>query len=100
MLRSVAKRRLLLLALLTALAAQSSRPLPFDAWHRASDKPVIAPRGSGWESAGTFNPAVVRYGGEDRDALPRTGTSKARRAWDTKSNDGLPFHARDGTGLG
>src|SRR5271157_4956042 len=30
--------------------------LPFGAWHRASQKPILSPQGNGWESAGTFNP--------------------------------------------
>lgn len=93
--RLVPKRMLLLLALLTALAAQSSRPLPFDAWHRASDKPVIAPRGSGWESAGTFNPAVVRHGNKIvmlYRAQDKQGTSRLGYA---ESTDGLHFTRRD-----
>ena len=34
---------------------------PFGAWIRASDMPILSPQGSRWESAGTFNPAVVLY---------------------------------------
>ena len=52
------KKILTLLALLVVMAAQGSRPLPFGPWHRLSSSPVIAPRGNGWEAAGTFNPAV------------------------------------------
>ena len=33
--------------------------LPFGAWQRAWEKPVISPQGTSWESAGTFNPAVL-----------------------------------------
>jgi beta-1,2-mannosidase len=33
--------------------------LPFGAWRRASETPILSPRGNGWESAGVFNPAVV-----------------------------------------
>ena len=40
------------------LAAPSSNP-PFGPWKRLSSQPIIAPRGSGFESAGTFNPAVI-----------------------------------------
>jgi predicted GH43/DUF377 family glycosyl hydrolase len=33
--------------------------LPFGAWQRASETPILSPKGAGWESAGTFNPAVI-----------------------------------------
>jgi len=33
--------------------------LPFGAWRRASEAPILSPQGAGWESAGTFNPAVI-----------------------------------------
>ncbi len=95
MFRSVPKRMLLLLLLLAALAAQSSRPLPFGAWHRASDQPVVAPRGSGWESAGTFNPAVVMHGGNIvmlYRAQDEQGTSRLGYA---ESTDGIHFTRRD-----
>lgn len=47
----------------SAFAAQSARsPLPFGPWRRVSSVPVLAPSGSGFESAGVFNPAVIRDG--------------------------------------
>ncbi|HKV61838.1 MAG TPA: glycoside hydrolase family 130 protein [Candidatus Acidoferrum sp.] len=33
--------------------------LPFGAWRRACQTPILSPQGTGWESAGVFNPAVV-----------------------------------------
>jgi beta-1,2-mannosidase len=33
---------------------------PFGPWRRASDVPILSPQGTTWESAGTFNPAVLR----------------------------------------
>jgi predicted GH43/DUF377 family glycosyl hydrolase len=33
-------------------------------WKRLSNTPIIWPQGRSWESAGTFNPAVVRRGGK------------------------------------
>src|SRR5215472_5808084 len=45
-------------AVVGALAA-ASLGRPFGPWRRLSSRPVIAPRGTGFESAGTFNPAVV-----------------------------------------
>jgi beta-1,2-mannosidase len=32
---------------------------PFTVWKRASDTPILAPQDNDWESAGTFNPAVI-----------------------------------------
>lgn len=59
MVRFIPHRILTLLALLTFLAAQGSPRLPFGAWHRLSDAPVIAPRGNGWEAAGKIGRAHV-----------------------------------------
>lgn len=33
--------------------------LPFSKWSRLSQKPILSPQGTGFESAGTFNPAAV-----------------------------------------
>src|SRR5258707_15497218 len=41
-----------------AFAAQT-HDLPFGRWKRASNEPILSPQGTTWESAGTFNPAVV-----------------------------------------
>jgi len=38
--------------------------MPFGQWDRVSDNPIIAPEGQGFESAGTFNPTVVKYDGK------------------------------------
>ena len=45
----------------SGLAALAAAPFtaPFGAWARLSSQPVLAPQGDGFESAGTFNPAVV-----------------------------------------
>ena len=50
---------LLAVLALTGAAKQDQQRLPFGTWRRASQTPVISPRGMDWESAGTFNPAVV-----------------------------------------
>jgi predicted GH43/DUF377 family glycosyl hydrolase len=36
-----------------------ANPNPFTAWKRVSDTPILAPQDNDWESAGTFNPAVI-----------------------------------------
>jgi predicted GH43/DUF377 family glycosyl hydrolase len=90
----VPKRVLTLLALVITLAAQGSKRLPFGTWHRLSDVAVIAPRGIGWESAGTFNPAIVVRG--DKIAMlyraqDHEGTSRLGYA---ESADGIHFTRR------
>src|SRR5580765_268536 len=37
----------------------ATNPNPFSAWNRASYTPILAPQDNDWESAGTFNPAVI-----------------------------------------
>jgi predicted GH43/DUF377 family glycosyl hydrolase len=41
--------------------APAEQHLPFGAWRRASETPILSPQGAGWESAGTFNPAAVSF---------------------------------------
>ena len=77
------------------LAAQKDARLPFGVWHRASDTPILAPRGSGWEAAGTFNPAVVVRGDKIvmlYRAQDKQGTS--RLGW-AESSDGIHYTPRD-----
>jgi predicted GH43/DUF377 family glycosyl hydrolase len=76
------------------LAAPAAK-LPFGAWRRASETPVISPQGAGWESAGTFNPAVVKTA-EDKfvmlyRAQDEKGTSRLGYA---ESEDGIHFTRR------
>src|SRR6478672_6447788 len=51
------------LAMLVIATATQFR-IPFGKWDRESDKPIISPQGNGFESAGTFNPTVVKYDGK------------------------------------
>ena len=99
MVRLISLRALTLLVLLAALATQEAGEVPFGAWHRASDTPVIAPRGKGWESAGTFNPAVVVKQDAHGDkivmlyrAQDKQGTSRLGYA---ESVDGIHFTRRE-----
>jgi predicted GH43/DUF377 family glycosyl hydrolase len=77
------------------LAAQKDARLPFGVWHRSSDTPILAPRGSGWESSGTFNPAValrgdtmvMLYRAQDEHGTSRLGYAE--------SSDGIHFTRRD-----
>ena len=77
-----------------ALTAQDGTHLPYGAWRRVSQLPVITPRGTGWESAGTFNPAVAIRGGKIimlYRAQDKSGTSRPGYA---ESNDGIQFSRR------
>ncbi len=95
MIRTIPSRVFLLLALLSALAAQPAGDVPFGSWRRVSDVPVIAPRGNSWEAAGTFNPAVIVRGDKVvmlYRAQDRQGTSRLGYA---ESADGIHFTRRD-----
>jgi predicted GH43/DUF377 family glycosyl hydrolase len=75
------------------LSAQRD-PSPFGPWRRVGNEPVVAPQGSGWESAGTFNPSVVRHNGQFvmlYRAQDRNGTSRLGYA---TSSDGIRFIRR------
>jgi predicted GH43/DUF377 family glycosyl hydrolase len=68
--------------------------LPFADWHRVTQEPVIAPRGDGWEAAGTFNPAVIEHAGRIvmlYRAQDKNGTSRLGYA---TSADGIRFDRR------
>lgn len=95
MARFIPIRLATLLMLLTLLAAQRSPPMPFGSWRRVAEAPVVAPRGSAWESAGTFNPAVVLRGDKIvmlYRAQDKQGTSRLGYA---ESTDGVHFTRRD-----
>jgi predicted GH43/DUF377 family glycosyl hydrolase len=95
MIASIHKRVLLqFVVLLLALQVQDRRSLLFGAWRRVSETPAIAPRGDEWESAGTFNPAVVMRDGKIvmlYRAQDKAGTSRLGYA---ESTDGVHFTRR------
>lgn len=83
-----------LLLSVAAFSAQT-RHGPFEYLHRLSDVPIIAPRGDGWEAAGTFNPAVAYHEGKIvmlYRAQDKQGTSRLGYA---ESTDGIHFTRRD-----
>ncbi len=85
------RRLSVLLLLVLAAASQEQRQLPFAEWHRLSEAPILAPRGNGWEEAGTFNPAVARKNGKIvmlYRAQDKSGTSRLGYA---ESTDGVRF---------
>jgi predicted GH43/DUF377 family glycosyl hydrolase len=73
------------------LLAAAPLSAPFSEWVRVSDRPILAPQGDGFESAGAFNPAVIKRGSEFvmiYRAQDRQGTSRLGYA---TSGDGLQF---------
>jgi predicted GH43/DUF377 family glycosyl hydrolase len=88
-----------LFALILALGAVCAlyavdHNLPFGAWQRLSKEPILAPQGAGWESAGTFNPAVIEHEGKYvmlYRAQDAQGTSRLGYA---ESSDGIHFDRR------
>lgn len=68
--------------------------IPFGKWQRVSSAPILAPNGNGWESAGTFNPAVIEHEGKLvmlYRAQDAQGTSRLGYA---ESSDGIHFQPR------
>lgn len=94
-------RRRLVLVVLAALFGTSTGlayagwKLPFGNWRRVSTTPILSPSGNTWESAGTFNPAVVVHGNKIvmlYRAQDAKGTSRLGYA---DSTDGIHFTRRD-----
>ena len=86
-----AKLRFLLLAVAAVTVLAAVTDYPFGDWRRASETPILSPQGTTWESAGTFNPAVVRYGSKFvmlYRAQDAAGTSRLGYA---ESSDGIHF---------
>src|SRR6202045_4965654 len=85
---------LLLLGAACGIAAAPAEKWGFGPWRRASDAPILSPQGSSWESAGTFNPAVIRHNGKFvmlYRAQDAAGTSRLGYA---ESGDGIHFVRR------
>ncbi len=92
--RRVFRKAGLILLLCSLLVFAQDSDQAFTAWHRLSTQPIISPRGSAWESAGTFNPAVVFHRGKFvmlYRAQDHAGTSRLGYA---ESIDGTQFDRR------
>ena len=77
-----------------AVACAVSLATAGSAWKRVSITPVISPQGTSWESAGTFNPAVIKRGRKIvmlYRAQDAAGTSRLGYA---ESEDGIHFIRR------
>ncbi len=85
----------LLLALGASLAfAASTADLPFGPWTRAANEPILSPQGTTWESAGTFNPAVVFHNGKFIMLYRAQDSGGTSRLGCAESTDGLRFTRR------
>jgi predicted GH43/DUF377 family glycosyl hydrolase len=91
------RRELAILSILACSLAEAAAihfTLPFGKWQRASQEPILSPRGDGFESAGVFNPSVMMsdgryvmlYRAQDRDGVSRLGYAS--------STDGVHFTRR------
>src|SRR5260370_19300058 len=79
-----------LLAASLALAAPTV-DLPFGAWKRASNEPILSPQGTTWESAGTFNPATVIHNGKIGMLYRAQDASGTSRLGYAETTDGIHF---------
>jgi beta-1,2-mannosidase len=75
-------------------AKQSTAEAYLGAFQRLTPTPIIAPQGSGWESAGTFNPAVVTRGGKFVMLYRAQDASGTSRLGYAESEDGIHFIRR------
>ena len=72
-------------ATMALAATQAAYGPPFKSWVRLNEgRPILSPRGAGFEAAGTFNPAVIRAG--NRYVM-------LYRAQDSKGSHGLDMPA-------
>lgn len=63
-------------------------------WQRVSNTPIISPQGTTWESAGTFNPAVIRHGAKIVMLYRAQGAAGTSRLGYAESSDGVHFTQR------
>ncbi|MGA2353752.1 MAG: glycoside hydrolase family 130 protein [Terriglobales bacterium] len=90
---TVAALILLALVAVASVAFVGFTP-PFGKWSRVTGDPILSPKGDGFESAGTFNPAVIKKDGKFvmlYRAQDRIGTSSLGYA---SSDDGIHFTRR------
>ncbi len=91
------KRHLILTSSLLAASlsfAALATDMPFGAWTRASNEPVLSPEGTTWESAGTFNPAVTFAFGKFIMLYRAQDASGTSRLGYAESSDGIHFTRR------
>lgn len=82
------------LLIFAALALAASFALPFGEWKRVAEVPALTPQGSGFESAGVFNPAVIQHGGSYAMLYRAQDSKGTSRLGYASSPDGLHFSRR------
>src|SRR5881296_1569618 len=91
------KRSLILTSSLLAASlsfAALATDLPFGAWTRASNEPILSPQGTTWESAGASNPAVAFAFGKFVMLYRAQDASGTSRLGYAESSDGIHFTRR------
>jgi predicted GH43/DUF377 family glycosyl hydrolase len=63
-------------------------------WKRLSQEPILSPQGQAWQSAGTFNPAVVAANGRIVMLYRAQDTQGVSRLGFAESSDGIDFTRR------
>jgi predicted GH43/DUF377 family glycosyl hydrolase len=99
MMRLMKSKAILPLTLLLASLAFAAQTvdLPFGTWKRASNKPILSPQGATWESAGTFNPAVIHIGFRESWASKPVLFAMLYRAQDASGTSRLGYaESKDG----
>jgi beta-1,2-mannosidase len=76
------------------LPTSKEPPVIFSDWHRVSDGPILSPEGSAWESAGTFNPAIVFASGKFVMLYRAQDSGGTSRLGYAESLDGIHFRRR------
>ena len=89
--RIVCTRPLLSFLSLAFALVLTAEEWPFGAWRRVSDVPILSPQGTSWESAGTFNPAVILRNGKFVMLYRAQDASGTSRLGYAESRDGLHF---------
>ena len=80
-------------SLAALLIAQSQLPF-FRDWKRVSDTPILSPMGESWQSAGTFNPAVIVREGKFVMLYRAQDAAGTSRLGYGESADGVHFTRR------
>ncbi len=83
------------ITLLLAALAYASIETPFQNWVRLSKKPILRPEGSGFRSAGVFNPAVIQRGNRYVMLFRAQDAKGVSRLGYAESSDGLQFSAEN-----
>jgi predicted GH43/DUF377 family glycosyl hydrolase len=77
-----------------SVVAFAGSTFPFGKWKRATQGAILSPQGTGWESAGTFNPAVIQAGDKIVMLYRAQDAKGVSRLGYADSSDGIHFTRR------